>query len=911
MLCRRFRLSSSATVSQHLEALRRINLFSQAGGVGIIWYKRVSLFTPAAEEAIMMTRIAGSRGAFPTIFHLAVLSLAIGVVCMQPLSAFASEDPIDGDPELVWLNEMARFYEVYPELKEQRGGGWKPYNRVKWLLEQRMTDGRLPEFGARWEVWQARMQREAELGKSAKASWFAIGPVNMSGRIISIDFHPTNPDIVYVGAASGGLWKSEDGGDTWRTTTDALPTLAIGAICVLPWNPDIVLIGTGEGTGPHPGLFGVGILKSTDGGETWSTTSLSYPLSDMTGTNVIEANPYTGTILAGTRDGLYRSTDEGDTWTQLKSAGRWYDVKWKPGDPNRVYAAKGFAFGANGVKVSTDDGLTWAQAGTGQPPGNQIGKTKIAVSPADSSVIYANYTSKQTSQSLGVYRSDDNGETWVPQNTTLNMVGYQGWYNLTLVVDPNDIDKVIAGGVSLYRSTDGGVDFSETGEGFILGSETEVHVDHHAIAYEPGSDSNVWVCTDGGVWRSTDDGATWSSRREGLVTYQFYDICVAQSDPNFMMGGTQDNGIPGRVDPESWAVSTLIADGMVCNVDPTDADRIYGEWQFGNQVKSEDGGDSWFNIMNGITGSGSWVTPVDQDQNQPERLFTSTSDGIFRTTNGGSSWEWVGPQTATWISISPVDGDVVWTVSSTGVVYTVDDAETWENAAACGFPTGEATKIHAHPTDVNTAFVTFSGYGEGDAHIAMTTDMGATWVDVTGDLPSQPVNTMIVDPLETAAWFIGTDAGVWSSTNGGVNWVPHEVGLPNAVILDLEIRRNARKLVAGTHGRGAWEIDLLPLTGVDVDAAGGSSIHLMLDPPYPNPLRDRTLLRFASRHPGPVSLDVYDARGRHVSHVGELAEGDGIIRTTWWSAGDLPSGVYFVTLRAGGDMKSRRIVVAK
>jgi photosystem II stability/assembly factor-like uncharacterized protein len=859
------------------------------------------------------------------VLCLAVFTLAVWAVGMQPLCAFAAEEPArtaeedaGGDPELAWLNDMAAYYEAHPELKTQRGSGWKPYNRVKWLLEQRMTDGRLPEFGARWEVWQARGEREKEreavLGEPPKASWFAIGPVNMSGRIISIDFHPTSADTVYVGAASGGLWKSEDGGETWRTTTDSLPTLAVGAICVLPWDPDIILIGTGEGTGPYPGLFGVGILKSTDAGETWSTTGLSYPISDATGTNVIEANPYTGTILAGTRDGLYRSTDEGDTWTLVNSGGRWYDVKWRPGDSTRVYATKGYAYGANGVKVSTDDGQTWTGAGTGQPAGNLIGKTKIAVSPADPDVIYANYVNKNTAQSIGVYRSDDNGATWVAQNTTLNMTGYQGWYNLTLAVDPNDISTVISGGVSLYRSTDGGVNFSETGEGFILGSETEVHVDHHAIAYEPGSNSNVWVCSDGGVWRSTDDGLTWASQREGLVTYQFYDICVAQSDPAFMMGGTQDNGIPGRVDPESWAVSTLLADGMVCNVDPMNADRIYGEWQYGNQVKSVDGGESWSVIMNGITGQGTWVTPVDEDQNEPDRLFMSTSDGIFRTTDGGANWENVGTQTAVWISISPVDGDVVWIVNAGGARYTTDDAETWENAAAWGCATGQPTKIQAHPTDVNTAFATFSGYGEGDAHILMTADMGSTWVDVTGDLPSQPVNTMIVDPLDTDAWYIGTDAGVWSSTDGGATWAPHEVGLPNAMILDLEIRRTARKLVAGTHGRGAWEIDLPDLSGVEVaeeDVPGGSSIYLMLDPPYPNPLRDRTLLRFASSRPGPVSLDIYDARGRHVSHVGDLADGDGIIRTTWWDARDFPSGVYFVTLRSGGELKSRRIVVAK
>jgi photosystem II stability/assembly factor-like uncharacterized protein len=857
----------------------------------------------------MITRHAGPLRALPTIVRLAVLGLtflglAACMIGLHPLSAAADE------VGLVWMEEMGRFYKEHPDLRSEKGSGWKPYNRVKWLLEPRMTDGKLPEFGARWEAWQARVERQEQLNSPASASWFAIGPVNMSGRMISIDFHPTNPDIVYVGAASGGLWKSEDGGDTWTTTTDNLPTLGVGAICVLPWNPDIVLIGTGEGTGPYPGIFGVGILKSTDAGATWSTTSLSYPVSSGSGTNVIEANPYTGTILAGTRDGLYRSTDEGDTWTQIRSQGRWYDVKWKPGDSLRVYATKGYGVGNNNVKVSTDDGLTWNKAGTGQPPGNEVGKTKIAVSPDNPNVIYANYVSSQNSQSLGIYRSDDNGATWVPQNTTTNMVNSQGWYNLTLAADPNNVNTLIAGGVSLYRSTNAGVTLDKTGEGFILGNETDVHWDHHAIAYEPGSTSDVWVCCDGGVWKSTDDGANWMSRREGLVTYQFYDICVAQSDPAFMMGGTQDNGIPGRVDPDTWAVSTLIADGMVCNVDPTNADRIYGEWQFGNHVKSNDGGGSWFSIQDGITGNGAWVTPVDEDQNDPDRLFTSTSAGIFRTTNGGSSWQQVGDQTAIWISISPVDGDVVWTVNSSGVMYTTDDAATWNSAASYGFPVGSETKIHAHPTDVNTAFVTFSGYSS-TSHIAMTTDMGATWVDVTGDLPPQPVNTMIVDPLDTIVWYIGTDAGVWSTNNGGVNWLPHEVGLPNAVVLDLEIRRSARKLVAGTHGRGAWEIDIPSLSGVDTGIAVGSSINLMLDPPHPNPLRDKTLLRFASKHSGPVSLDIYNVQGEHVSHVGELSRGDGIIRTTWWSADELPSGVYFVTLQAADERKSRRMVVAK
>ncbi len=698
---------------------------------------------------------------------------------------------------------------------------------------------------------------------------------------------------------------------TYSTATDELPTLAIGAVAVLPWNTDIVLIGTGEGTGAGRGANGVGILRSTDGGATWDTTNVTSPVSESNGYCVIEANPSTHTILAGASDGLWRSTDDGLTWTQVKEGGTYYDVKWKPGDPNRVYTAKGSGATANNVKVSTDDGLTWTKAGAGQPFGIDVGKTKIAVCPAAPDVIYANYTNSHTYQTLGIYRSDDNGATWDTVYAGPNMTGGQGWYNLTLAVDPNDVDRVIAGGVKLYPSTDGGVNFDSTGTGYGLGTGSSVHWDHHAITYEPGSDSIVWVGTDGGVWRSTDDGETWESRREGLVTYQFYDICIAQSDPAFMMGGTQDNGVPGRVNADEWFTSTLFADGMVCNVTPTNADQIFAESQFGNHVRSNNGGQSWRTIMQGIpSSSGAWITPVDQDQNAPEHLFTYQNGTMYRTWSSGNVWVDVGGGQAKWISISPVDGEMVWTVGSSIVRYTTDDGDTWNTAASFGFGVGNATKIQAHPTDVNTAFVTFSGYGSY-AHVAMTTDMGASWTDVTGDFPSQPVNTMIADPVNPDIWFIGTDVGVWSSTNGGTAWLPFETGFPNAVVTDLEIRRDARKLVAGTYGRGSWEIDLHEATGVADSRPIGSSLNLMLDPAAPNPFRSQTLLRFAAKSDAPVVLDVFDIRGRRVERLADLPRGDGVIRNMQWSADGLASGVYFLRLRAGGEELARRVVITR
>ncbi|MGH2570688.1 MAG: T9SS type A sorting domain-containing protein [bacterium] len=836
--------------------------------------------------------------------------LAAGPGSADPRLAGTAAAP-DEDPLLTWLDRMGAHYDANPHLQTQRSSGWKPFSRVKWFYEQRLVDGQAPARGARWEVWRRKNERAAELGIEPRAAWFEIGPTNLSGRILDIAFDPANASVVYVGSASGGLWKSTDGGDTWSTTTDELPTLAIGGVRVSPFDSDVVIIATGEGTFNADRVGGIGILKSTDAGQTWNPTSLSHAVDSGTGFHCLEVNPSTGTWLAGANDGLWRSTDEGDTWTEVAGATSYFDVKWNPG-LTHVYTASGSVWGGVQIRVSTDDGLSWSTLSSGLPAAGNCSKTKLAVTPAQPAWIYAHIVSASSYGTLGVYRSTNDGASWSARNTSVNMAGGQGWYNATIVVDPNDANRVVAGGVQNYLSTNGGTSFSETGDGYGLGTQTALHWDHHVALYEPGSSSDLWVGTDGGVWKSTNDGADWLSRREGIGTYQFYDICVAQSDAADVLGGTQDNGVPGRVGTSDWFTSNLFADGMVCNVDPTDERVVYAEWQGGNHVKSTDGGGSWFDIQSGISGGGLWVTPVDLDPNDPLHLWTESSQGMWRTTNGGASWTQRGTHSASWISISPVDGNVVWSVEgSARPRYTTNDGTSWTQAANYGFATGgSATKVHAHPADASTAFVTFSGYSAG-AHVARTTNLGASWTNVTGDLPPQPVNTMVVDPQTTSDWYLGTDVGVWKSTNGGASWVPFDTALPNAVVSDLEIRDGERKLVAGTYGRGAWEISLAPdATGAQAEVAA-RPLNLMLDPPRPNPVRDAATLRFAARHDGPVTLAVFDVAGRLVTPVVELPHGDGVIRTAPWLADRVPNGVYFVVLAAGEARVTEKIVVMR
>lgn len=805
-----------------------------------------------------------------------------------------------------WLEEMRAFYDLHPELKQTQGSGWKPYNRAKWFYEQRMVNGQEVPIGARFEICKIKNELERANGPSARATWFTLGPTNFSGRMLDLEFDPLDPSKLYAGAAGGGLWRTTNSGVSWEPLSDETGSLAVNAICVLPSDSNIILIGTGEATFNIDRINGVGILRSTDAGATWSTTSLTYNANQGHGFHAMEANPITGTILAGATDGLWRSSDNGQTWTNVRpvasGSNDYYDVVWKPGSATQVFTVKGEASSGNGVKVSTDDGLTFTAGGAG-PPGFSIGKSKLAISPADPNKLYAHFTDKSNYSSLGTYLSTDDGATFTLRSST-DIVTGQGWYNLIFAADPNNADRLIGGGVPFFRSTNGGTSWAGIGAG--------VHPDQHAIRWKPGANDEVWVGNDGGVYQSTNDGTSFTDRNSNLVTYQFYDICVSQFSTSFIMGGTQDNGTDRWTGTTTW-LNGLGADGMVCNINPNVGTNVYAEIQFGDHRKSTNSGQNFFAINSGIPGGNQqWVVPVAEDQTpgNGDHLYTNHgSTGIYRTTNGGANWINVAPHTAAWIDISPVNGNYVFTTAGGSVTYSTNDGGSWTPASLFGFPTGSATKVLADPVDVNTVYVTFSGYASV-AHVARSTDLGASWSDISGNLPGVPTNAIAVDNQNTNHIYIGTDVGVWRTTDGGANWLPYEVGFPNTVVVDLELQKTSRKLIAGTHGRGAWEVDITE-TGTGVDVVTPGPLNLMFDPPSPNPVTSETIFRFAAKHSGDVTLSVFDVTGRLVNEVVRGPVGDGIIRMAPWYADDVPSGVYFAVLQAGPDRITRKLVVTK
>lgn len=843
---------------------------------------------------------------------LIVLLAVISGLLLAPYRSWAAD--LVMDPSAEELRARIAYFEAHPEL-QRSGTGWKQTMRISEYIERH--GGSPPPLDRRLATCEAVELLKAAPGDQFVSSWFSFGPASMAGRMDDLKFHPANALIAYAATASGGIWKTTDGGATWAPMTDSQPTLGGGAVAVYPLDPNIVLWGTGEPYGP---VKGVGVLRSTNGGLTWSTTSMSVPITSYHGFHAMEANPISGVILAAATDGLWRSSDAGATWTRIIQPGPIYDVKWKPGSAVRAYFCRGSATQGNGIYVSNNGGVSWGPSGLGQPPSADFGLSKLAVTPAApasvySYVVYSCGGSGDCGKLLGLYVSTNDGRNWSRRDTdpsfNTSTITY-GTYCMTLAVHPTNPNVVWAGSVLLNGSMDGGVNWP------IHLNGTTIHVDHHAIEYEP-TGGTLWVGSDGGFWK-TAEGTTWIPRNDGLVTYQFYDVCVAQTNPTTDFGGTQDNGTNKRTGP-TWANLGVHGDGGQCAIDPSDENWIYAS---GNKSdvgwdisRSTDGGMTWTSARPALMHLNAQIALDPTDRN---RLFTSTLSPrkIYRSTNAGDTWTTVLDTASTDIAVSPVNPSTVWTVLSQSAWISSNGGTTWTPTSTYGFPiaTG-ASAVAADPANANAAVVGFGGYGS-NARVARTTNRGATWTNVTGDLiPDLPVNAIAIDPMLTTHWYLGTDVGVWRSTNGGVNWVPFGSGLPNVETTSLEIQRSARKLVAGSFGRGAWEIGLPVVSPEERGSApiadamrANAHAALLFDPVVPNPFTKSARFRYAARGALPVSLDVYDATGRLVAHIAE-ARGDAIIRTVEWTPAGVPAGTYFAVLKAGDQRETRKIVLAR
>ena len=800
------------------------------------------------------------------------------------------------------------------------------------------------------KYFKAVHEKESMVAKNSFAAtteWYPVGPSNIGGRITALDYDPVN-NLLYAGAAAGGVFKSTNYGDTWVPKTDFFPSLSVGALVIDPMNPGIIYCGTGEANISTDSYAGFGMLKSTDYGETWFVSGLEdsrhiaeieiHPLN----TNIIYTAVSGGLYSKGENRGIYKSTDAGASWSRilfLNDSTSAIDVAVDPADLNIVYAAmwerlRGPTFrkaaGINtGIYKSTDGGAIWNQLLTGLPTPNPIlGRISIAVAPSNPNYVYALY--KQASNPNGsdnffhsFYKSTDKGNNWtqMPPGILPGEFSSFGWYFGVLEVDPNNPDLVYCADIDLFKSTNGGNSWQNITFSY-FGSFDEQHPDQHALWIDP-TNPNVLICgNDGGIFTTTVGANPWTKSYD-LPIAQFYASEIDYLQPQIKLGGTQDNGTlmsDGSVDNWDFIYG---GDGFHTKVDYTNSNIIYAESQFGGIGRSTNGGQNFSGISNGIDFTRTnWSTPYVLDILDPAILYFGTYK-LHKTTNRGNSWTIIGPDltrgpngrlgTITCVS-SAVESDNV-----TRVIYVgTDDAKLsvstnsgtdWLDRTGI-LPQRYMTDVLADKRNPATAYVTLSGYNldETNPHVFRTTDYGISWTDISGNLPDIPVNSIIIDYDEDSTLYIGTDAGVFFTQNLGNEWAVLGTGLPNSPVFDLNYHQPGRKLVAGTHGRSLFEFDLNLTIIQSKEESVVSGFQLYQN--YPNPFNPTTTIKFTILDREFVSVKIYDISGNEVSVLLDK-EMPGGTHSLEFNATGLASGVYYYRLTAGNSFEVRKMLLLK
>ncbi len=826
-----------------------------------------------------------------------------------PIAASAAADGIRPFPEerAVWEDHFRQMTDL-----TVKGSGWKPFNRWVWFYEPRIDESGYVPAGARWDGFLQMRSLADENNEILRDQpiWTCLGPVNIAGRCQPIAIDPSNHDRMLVGSASGGLWESTNAGASWEPVDDRLPSLAVGAVIFDPNDPSIVYMGTGEGNNSADAVFGVGVLRSTDGGSSWEIfgSGLDWGIGDGRAVNRLSMNPSNGSILVATTAGTYRN--QGGAWIQTL-AGVGVGIARHPFDPQRVYVTVGSPWGSgvNGVYVSTDDGLTWTELTNGFP--SVHGRCDIAICDSQPEILYCG-VSDTGGAMLGIYKTTDGGSSWSLVNNG-NHYSSQGWYDLVIAVDPIDPARVYSGGVDIWGSTDGGATFARrTRWDYPPGHPQYVHADQHGWAFHPEDPGHVYAACDGGVFQSFDAGFNWEEISTGLTTMQFYDIEVAQSDPSIAMGGTQDNGTNVFGGSTSWARS-LGGDGFHCNIDYARPDTMFMEYQFGNHYRSYTGGGNLVRIMSGIGEDGPWDTPVHLDYENTAVLYTAHRK-IYKTTNRGSLWtaKTVAlPGSGVTIAQAPSDPSVLYAGFSAprNIHRSTDRGETWTQLSVTGIPSRQITRLRVHPLDPNTVYATYSGFSTNN--VWKSVNGGVDWTSIGGNLPAIPVNAIAIDPDDPNVIYVGTDLGVWRTEDGGALWLPYGNGLPNTVVGDLRINENERILRCGTYGRGLWEIPLTEAGAGTVQENAIPAARLQILQLFPNPIAAgaRSGVRFALAEAGRVRVQLFDASGRLIEQPFDGDLEAGTHRIDWPSRA--PSGVYFVKVRQGHEVSAAKLTIRR
>jgi len=671
--------------------------------------------------------------------------------------------------------------------------------------------------------------------------WELLGPTNIGGRITDLASHSAEPEIIYVAAASGGIYKSTNTGDSWTQIFNDAPVISIGDIALDPNNPQIIYAGTGEANASSYSFVGDGIWKSEDGGANWFHSGLEESayiariIVDYDNSNRVFAAACGTLFSSNSERGVYRSVNGGAIWEQvlfLTDSTAAIDLVQHPTNPDILYASmwervRGLNYRKSGGETSgiwktENGGDTWVELTNGLPAGDHVGRIGLDISKSNPNILYAFYDkhiNEEDYSFLGIFKTDDGGNSWTQTNDgdIYGMNSRFGWYFGQIRIDPENPHRVFAMGVDLVRTENGGNSW-ETIAGYF--NSDEIHVDHHAMIIEPNT-GRILEGNDGGLYISDNYGNSWNHINNIPLT-QFYAIEVDYQQPHRIYGGTQDNNtirtISGNLN--DWH-PILGGDGFYTLVNPENSNIIYAEYQWGYLYRSTNGGE-WMDYI-GYQWSDertNWSSPLVMDPADPSTLYFGTYR-VWKTTNGGNNWlpissdltdgdDGTSYHTITTLAVSPHFSEFILAGTDDSHIHlTVDGGSNWSEISE-PIPNRWITRVAFDPFEESTLYITLSGFrwDEPLAHVFRSTDLGDNWESISSNLPELPVNCIALDPEQEGHIYIGTDSGIFFSSNHGENWQSFSLNLPTVPIIDLKIHNPTRTLIAGTYGVSAQSLAL-------------------------------------------------------------------------------------------------------
>ncbi len=685
--------------------------------------------------------------------------------------------------------------------------------------EKIAPDEHFPSLSRTYDAWAEYIKNHQNIAYRglSQANWTFKGPStaewgNGIGRLKCIAFHPSDTSTFWVGAAEGGLWKTTNGGNSWTVNSVSMVNTGVEEVVIDPSNPNIMFLITG---GTWGGVTrSLGVLKSTDGGNTWNTTGLIYPGSTSIYFRRIAMHPTNHNILfVAASNGIWKTTDGGTTWTQQYSSKEFHDVKFNPANPSIVYATTHINVNGFSAEIyrSTNTGNSWTLIKT--IAGGD--RTFLAVTPANPALVMS-VSPNSSGGLLGLCKSTDSGATfnmYYTANGSNNLLGSylgasrgQGWHDLALAINPFNANDVLVGGIITYRSTDGGMQWEQ---------KYGMHADQQYLAYNPLMPNTVFECNDGGIYKSQDTGNTWTNLTHGLGISQIYRISAANTINDKVLCGLQDNGTQ-HLTNQRWN-ETQGGDGFKCIIDDNDTSIMYCTAQSGLVYKTYNGGVSWNLIVNtwgtGINVYGNFSTNFTMDPTNHSVLYMGKSQ-IYKSTDGGATWLQTGTisnvQASDWfITVAPSNPQIVYAGNTLGFYKSTNGGASWTTLTP---PAYYGNSITVDPNNANKLWFT-STYISGPGVVFKSVNGGLSFTDITGSIPANiGAGSCVYQIGSKGGIYIGTEIGVFYRDSTMSDWLFYSDGLPNINVRDLQISYASGKLWAGTYGRGLWNTDLYTAT---------------------------------------------------------------------------------------------------